>query len=330
MAEKQPLNATFFAFRKREQGGVLLGASVFYAIALIISYAVLVGIAWFALGGPSFMTWYNEVIAAQARGETSAAAPPNMGGLFMLFPLVFVWLLLLFILFAAYESACVRWMIRGDKSAPLNLHFGADMWRVYGTYWFWLVYSIVTCIIFFIVMAVAGVASGAAGDLGGWITLAVGLLALAGWLYTTVRLSPAAATSVGIGEFAPFKAWTVSSGRFWALFGSYVLLFVIYLVVISIVSAAAFSGYYVQIFGALDWSLAQTDPDAFMRQYEQASLQAAQGLFATPMSAALYIGGQVLVYAVAMVFYVLWFGVQSRAVQAALEEGKIERAAPAP
>lgn len=329
MAEQQSLNATFFAFKKREQGGVLLGASVFYAIAMIVAYAVLVGVAWLLLGGPSFMTWYNEIAAAQARGEVSQEMPPNMSGLFMLIPVVFVWVLLLFILLAAYESACVRWMVRGEKSAPLNLHFGADMWRVYGTYWFWLVYSIVSCIIFFVAMFVVGLAASAAGDAGGWITLAAIPVLLAGWLYTSVRLSPASATSVGIGEFAPFKAWRVSSGRFWALFGAYLLLAVLYLIVITVVSGLVLGSYYAQILGGLDWTLAQTDPDAFMRQYEQASLAAAQGLFATPLSTALYIGGQVLIYAVVMVFYVLWFGVQSRAVQAALEDGKIEKAAAA-
>ncbi|MCX7360089.1 MAG: hypothetical protein NT015_18365 [Alphaproteobacteria bacterium] len=327
MAGQQSLNATFFAFKKRENGGVLIGASVFYAIALIVSYAVVVGVAWLLLGGPSFMTWYNELAAAQARGETSSAMPPNMGGLLLFIPVMFIWVFLLFILFAAYESACVRWMIRGDKSAPLNLHFGADMWRTYGTYWFWLVYSIVSCIIFFVATFVVGLVASAAGDVGAWITLAAVPVLLVAWLYTTVRLSPASATSIGIGEFAPFKAWRVSSGRFWALFGSYLLLFVIYIIVLTIVSMVVLGSYYAQIFGGLDWTLAQTDPESFMRQYEQASLQAAQNLFATPLSTALYIGGQLLIYAVAIVFYVLWFGVQSRAVQAALEDGKIERAA---
>lgn len=326
MADRQSLNATFFAFKKRENGGVLLGASVFYAIALIVSYAALVGIAWFLLGGPSFMTWYNEVAAAQANGQVSNEMPPNMSGLLLLIPLAFVWIFLLFIVFAAYESACVRWMLRGDKSAPLNLHFGADMWRAYGTYWFWLVYSVVSCILFFVATFVVGLVASAAGEIGGWITLVAVPVLLAAWLYTTVRLSPATATSIGIGEFAPFKAWKVSSGRFWALFGAYFLLFVIYLIVITIVSAVVMGSYYAQIFGGLDWTLMQTDPDAFMRQYELASLQAAQNLFATPLSTALYIGGQLLVYAVAIVFYVLWFGVETRAVQAALEEGKIEKA----
>lgn len=326
MADRQSLNATFFAFKKREQGGVLVGATVFYAIAVILAYAALVGVAWLLLGGPSFMTWYNEVVAAQARGEVSQQMPPNMSGVFMIIPLVFVWMVLFFILIAAYESACVRWMIRGEKSGPLNLHFGADMWRTYGTYWFWLVYSIVSCIIFFVATFVVGLAASAAGEAGVWITLAAIPVLLAAWLYTTVRLSPASATSIGIGEFAPFKAWRVSSGRFWALSGAYLLLFVIYLVVVTIVSGLVLGSYYAQIFGGLDWTLIQTDPDAFMRQYEQASLAAAQGLFATPMSTALYIGGQLLIYAVVMVFYVLWFGVQSRAVAVALEEGKIEKA----
>ena len=327
MAEK--LNATFFAFRKRENGGVLVGASIAYVIAFLVVYAVFIGVAWFALDGASFMTWYNEVVAAQARGETYNEPPPNPAAFLLMVPLGLVFMVLLFVSLAAYESACVRWMLRGEKSGALQLHFGHDMWRVYGTYWFWFFYSLISGVIFFVVATVVTIAAAGAGEYGGWVAFAAIVLALFGWLYTTVRLSPASATSIGIGEFAPFKAWTVSSGRFWALFGAYFLLFIIYLVVACIVGVLVMGSYYSQLFGGLDWSLAQTDPEAFFRAYEQASVEASQAMFATPTAIALYVGGQLVTFAVALVFYVLWFGVETRAVQAALEEGKIEKAAPA-
>ena len=326
MAEK--LNATFFAFQKREGGGALIWTSIAYVVAFIALYAVIIGIGWVALDGASFMTWYNEVIAAQARGETYSEAPPNGAAFLLIIPLVLVFVILQFVLLAAYESACIRWMLRGERSGALQLHFGHDMWRVYGTYWFWFFYTLISGVIFFVVVTAVTMAAASAGEYGGWIAFAAIVLALFAWLYTTVRLSPASATSIGIGEFAPFKAWSVSSGRFWALFGAYFLLFVIYLIVATIVGAIVLGSYYSQLFGGLDWTLAQTDPDAFMRAYEQASLEASTAMFASPTSTAIYIGGQLVSFTVALVFYVLWYGVETRAVQAALEESKIERAAP--
>lgn len=327
MAEK--LDATFFAFRKREKSGVLTSSSIAYAVSFILLYAAFIGVAWMTVGGGEFMTWYNEAMAAQARGEVYAATPPNASGVLLLIPLGLVWMFLLFVLLAAYESACVRWMLRGDTSAPLQLHFGADMWRVYGTYWAWLLYVVLAWVGLAVTMMVGGIVAANIGEAGAWIVVGIIPVYLLAWLYATVRLSPASATSIGVGEFAPLKAWTVSRDRFWALFGSYLLLFVIYIVLICVVSGIALGSYYSQVFGGLDWTMAQANPEAFMREYEQASLRATQQMFSNPASIALYVGSQVLVFAVALVFYVLWFGVQARAVQAALEEGKVEKAAPA-
>lgn len=327
MAEK--LDATFFAVRKREKGGVLTGASIAYAAGFILLYAALIGVAWLTLGGGAFVSWYNEALAAQASGEVYEAAPPNPMGVLLLLPVAFVWVFLLFILFAAYEAACVRWMLRGDTSAPLQLHFGADMWRVYGTYWAWLIYVAITWVIFFVVMMAAGAVGANSGAMGGWVGLAITAAYLVAWFYTSVRLSPASATSIGVGEFAPLKAWRASKGRFWALFGSYFLLIIIYFVVVCFVSAIALGSFYSQVFGGLDWTMAQTNPEGFMREYEQASMRAMQQMFSNPASIALYVASQVLTFVIALMFYVLWFGVEARAVQAALEEGKIEKAAPA-
>jgi hypothetical protein len=323
MAEK--LGATFFAFRKREKGGVLVGSSIAYAIAFVLLYAALIGVAWFLIGGGEFMTWYNETMAAQVRGEVYSEPPPNPSGILLMIPLGLVWVFVMFVLLAAYESACVRWMLRGEESGPLRLHFGADMWRVYGTYWVWFLYILISWVVFVIAVAVSGIAGVQAGEASPLVVLGVALVFCLAWLYVTVRLSPASATSIGLGEFAPLKAWTVSRGRFWALFGAYLLLFIMYFVIVCVVTGITLSSYYSQVFGGLDWTLAQTNPDAFMREYEQASLAATQQMFSNPASIAIYIGSQVLAFAIAMVFYLLWFGIEARAVQAALMEGKIEK-----
>ena len=46
-------------------------------------------------------------------------------------------------------------------------------------------------------------------------------------------------------------------------------------------------------------------------------------LFSNPLTMALYFGGQVLLYIIGVTFSVLFYGVNARAAQAAIEEGKI-------
>jgi hypothetical protein len=73
-----------------------------------------------------------------------------------------------------------------------------------------------------------------------------------------------------------------------------------------------------------------SDPTGFSAAYQAANLEAMQRMFTNPVSIALYCGGQIAFYAIAMVFYLMFYGVNARAVQVALEEGKLAHAPPAP
>jgi hypothetical protein len=320
-----PLNATFFAFRKREKSGVLTGASIAFFVLMLILFAAFAAAVFFLLGGPEFLAWYSQVMESAANGQTNTTLPPGgLNSVLLIVPLEFLFLFALCMLFAAYEAAAVRWMVQGETSKPFNLHFGADMWRAYGTYWAWFIYTILGWVGLFVLLFVVGLASGAAGDMGGLITFVACVGYILAWFYVTVRLSPATATSIGIGRFAPLKAWSVTRGRFWSLFGAYLLLTIVYVIAAIVLGSIFFGAFYAQIFSGLDWTAAQTDPEGFARSYEQASLAATQSLFSNPAAIALYVGGQVVMYAVALIFYLLWFGVESRAVIAAAEDGKIE------
>lgn len=314
MATANPLKATFFAFQKRGKNGVLFGASVGFVVVMILAMIALFAGMW-ALLGPA---------AIGAASGTMQSG--DVGRALLILPLYFGFLVLFFVIIAAYEASCLRWMIRGQSGGFLGLTFGADMWRVYGTYWAWFFYGLLGWLVFVIVMGVAGFAAGATNDAGlaGLISLGVGCLYLLLWFYVTVRLAPAAATSVGTQRFAPLEAWKTSRGRFWALFGSYFLLFLVYLVLVVGITLALFGTTYLQMFSQLDWSRLSTDPQGFSQSYEQASMQAMQNMFGTPTLIAIYIGGQIVLNVIALIFYVLFYGVSARAVLAAAEDGKIE------
>ncbi|MEJ0024229.1 MAG: hypothetical protein WDN76_13065 [Alphaproteobacteria bacterium] len=327
MADQAPLKATFFAFQKREPGGVLVRA----ASATIVSLLVLWGLSFavaFRLLGPDF---YRSWTAIAPDGSPPAHLfPPHLAELMLLNLVV---LAAFFVLFAAFESACISWMLRGQANPFPYLKFDADTWRVYGTYWFWLVFSVLAYIGFIVLILVVALAAGAIasvakpastiiGVLGGLACFAYPFL----WLRTAVRFAPAAATSIGVGAFAPLKAWSATRKRFWALFGSYFLVilcnYVLILILFALVYGAALSN--------LDWSLSRSDPQAFSAAFNKAIMDAVAEPFSNVTSAVRLIVVEVAFYLATLMLAVIGFGIAARAVQAALSENKIVPEAPTP
>ena len=100
----QPLNATFFALRKREKSGVLTAATVAYFIVMAIVMAAFIALNYQALG--AVLSWYGQLITASASGVAPeidpSSLPPGIATFFLtLIPFMFVAYLLL----AAYEAA---------------------------------------------------------------------------------------------------------------------------------------------------------------------------------------------------------------------------------
>lgn len=323
MADRQPLNATFFAFRKRERGGVLLGATFAYAIIALVACGAFVAVNWQAF--VDYMNWTVSLsqqsgAAVDPNNPFATAMPPQsvmaMGAWYVLF-LFFFYLLL-----AAYEAACLRWMIRGETKGLFGLALDADTLRVYFGYWIWffLLMAAYLVFVFAIVGTVAGTAmSGqgaspdALGAMGPVVVILLALLLVA-LIYFSVRFSPAAATSIAKRRFAFFDAWTVTKGRFWGLFGAFVLLWLMYIVGVFILS------------GVAGFAMAAGMMGQMQTGQEPATPQDAAAMFAQPSVwiplAAIY--GVMIIGA--FVFYVALFGVNARAAVAALEEGKITAA----
>jgi len=129
-------------------------------------------------------------------------------------------------------------------------------------------------------------------------------------IFIGVRLAPAAATSIARRRFAFFEAWKVTKGRFWALFGSFFVLMLVYIVALLFFIGVGFG--------------------AFASVFVSGAPPTAETLAAliTPSNIAL-VGMLYGLLIVSGVFYVvLSFGVNARAVIAAIDEGKIDGQSP--
>lgn len=313
----EPLNATFFAFKKRERGGVLFRATAAYILLLVV-----VSGGFVALNLAAVVDYFNWITQMQTSADPSAMMVPP-ASVMAIGPMYFLFQLVFYVIVASYEAACLRWMIHGETGGLFGLSLGADTWRVYFTYWIWfflfMAYGIVLLVVLGGVGAALGISASASGDpaqMGGGI-LAMVLLFLAwllGMIFFGVRFAPAAATSVARRRFAFFEAWTVTKGRFWALLGAFVLLILMYIVGYFIFSMIASFALVGGMMSQIQNTGAEPSPEDMY------------ALFATP-AVAIPLAVICLVAVIgSLVWTIALMGVNARAAQAALEEGKIQAA----
>lgn len=309
----QPLNATFFALRKREKSGVLTSATIAYLVFAFIVLAAFVGVNYQTFG--AVLTWYGQILSSAASGAQPnidpSTIPPGLATFFLsLIPFMFV----IYVLFAAYEAACLRWLVRGETGGLMGLSLGADTWRVYLGYWVWFGLYMAFSLVFTILTgAAAGVGVMAGGNMDPSVAMAapmliVTVLRLVLMIFFAVRLAPAAATSVGKQKFAFFDAWTVTKGKFWTLFGAFFLVFLLFFIAEIVLVGVLFAVIGLDLFQAG----ASSDP---------AQLIAA--LF-TPQNMIIVGGAYIVLLLLGVLVYLLLFGINARAVIAAAEDGKIQ------
>lgn len=312
----EPLNATFFAFQRRE-GSLLLGASVTFIVLAALLWGVYAFLNWSAF--PEFGAWLLNVmrLSASSNGNVSPDAmptpPPSIigvfGGLFLL-------LIPYNILLAAYEAACLRWMIHGERPGFFGFTLGADTWRVWGVYWVWFALNMGASLVIGILILLLAIPMGgfeAVQRYEDFIQIGWNVVL---WLIA-IRLIPAAATSVGRRGFSFFKAWTVTRDRYVPLLGSFLLWCLIYLVLTLIVYGAGFALMWPNLGDDIMALVANPSADLAFDTVE--ALFAPENLLFLAITYALFAP----VAALMLVFY---YGVNARAVRAALDEEKIEQA----
>jgi hypothetical protein len=228
MADRAPLKATFFVFGKRDRA-VLLPAT----IVIVVSVALIVG-AFIAINWPTIAE-FAELARQSGEPPNEEASMRLVGRMFSVVGMAFLFLFPLYFAVAAYEAGCLRWMIRGEAPGLYGLTLDRDMWRIYGIYWCWflaqMAVSIATSLLLVpVVFVMMGNLATASPETmfqrQMMVQIPLMILQYGVLIFLGVRFGPAAATTIACRQFAFFRAWKVTEGRFWTLLGSFALVFV--------------------------------------------------------------------------------------------------------
>jgi len=311
----EPLKATFFTLQRRDRA-VLLPATLVF----IVIVALLVG-AFVALNWGRLLGLYEFIQSTPAQQPSDEQAGQFMWSVFGLFGGAMLLSFPIYLTIAAYEAACLRWMIRGEAPGLFGLTIDNDVWRVWGVYWCWLVaqmivsfaMSIATMPLMFMMMGEMMRDPSPEGMMRWQLTvqLPLSLLQYLPLIFIGVRFGPAAATSVARKRFSFVDAWKVTEDRFWSLFGSFALLWVIAWLLI----VAASIPVVLQMWPHF-WSMWSTPSEDAMQAYFNAYL-------ARETLVRIGIGYGVMAV-VGLWLALMSYGVNARAALVALDEGKIQ------
>ena len=321
----EPLNATFFTLKHRDRA-VLLPATI--VLVVIVS---LLGLAFLALNWNTLNHLRDVFAIASADTKDPSRALAFISGIFGLIATTLLLMIPLYFAFAAYEAACLRWMIRGEAPGFFGWRFDHDMWRVYGIYWCWVaahlsVGMVVGTLMMPIMFATMPMFAngGASPDLQTmmrWqfsVQLPLSMLQYAPLIFIGVRFGPAAATSIARQRFSFLEAWTVTRGRFWQLLGSFALLWLVAGLAMALVLALTAGPIFAQV-----WPLFQ----GIWQKPSEANMHAYLNAFFSPQTLLLIGLGYVGYFVVLLGLALMSYGVNARAALVALEEGKISATA---
>ena len=211
-----------------------------YAMSYLLA-AILMACIGYLIFRPVFTVWYDimlEVVGGASETEierivtrrlTQVVGRVVLGVIAMISLFVMMW--------AVFEAAVQRRYVREEG---FSLRLGSDEFRLMAIGLMWGVFYFITSFLALILGAfVTGLVVGITDE-----AAVIGIAAFIGfgaagllWSYFAVRLAPAAAMTIRDGSITFFRGWGATSGRFWKLLLSYILLALAFWLVSSIVSS---------------------------------------------------------------------------------------------
>lgn len=235
-------NAAFHFARTDGPSGFLLPFLIAYMICGAVVTAINLGVQILLFGSMSGL-------AEQA--ASGVISPAQVGSIMAYYLLIMV---VGIIFWAAFEAAVQRRYVR---DAGFSIGFGADELRLLVVGLLWFLFVIAAYIGFliagFIVMAPLAATNADPGVVG-LLMIVLGFVGLFVWIWLAVKLSAAGALTIRDRKIQFFSSWGATRGRFWALFGAYLILLIGVLVVYFVVVGTLFA---VVLGGGMDL----TDPD---------------------------------------------------------------------
>lgn len=191
----------------------------------LAAIAVLAGLA-FLVAGPSLMAMANV-----SESDDPSAILEAMSGLWLILVLLIP---VLFIVGAMFVTAIYRAILRPEEKKLAYVTLGGDEWRI-------LAVTIVYTVAFFAlggaIFGVTFAAGAVVGDtLGGLLAFLLFLAGLALGVWLSVRFSLALAQTFAERRINLFGSWALTAGRFWPLFGMWVLM-IVFTIMLAIVVA---------------------------------------------------------------------------------------------
>lgn len=204
------LGGAFRLFTERP-GAILAWALVYFAAAIAIALTV----SWIMTGSPAIVT------------DPAAFMPQGPSGMHARF-----WKMLLVIypvslvLTAVLLNAVFRAVLRPEDSSFASLRLGMDELRTIGLAILVVVVAMIAMIILqlllMLMVSFVGMVAGT-GVVTGLFGLALLLASVAGWVWIWVRLSLLFPLTFHRRKISVDAAWALSRGRFWTLFGAYLV-----------------------------------------------------------------------------------------------------------
>ena len=228
MAQRFSFDNAFLHFARADGPGGFVWK---YLLTYVLATLLMVGIG-FVLFRPLISIWWDvvmDVSRGMSEAEMEAILVRRMTEIIGWVVFSYILMLLLGVVFwAIFEAAIQRRYVREEG---FRLGFGGDELRLIVIGLMWAVFMVVAYILSLLVTGILSglvfASMGGGANSAAFLGLGFFLFMLMSWLvwaYFAIRLSPAAAMTIRDRKIAFFDAWGATRGRFWTLFGAFIVL----------------------------------------------------------------------------------------------------------